>query len=98
MAISTRMSRNPVTPSAQSPSIGARPSSSRPSSLKNSMAASMSSTTMPMLSIRLTDIMAPWRLTYRRSAAGYPAAADHSLSDSQRDRDNDWQDEQDDAN
>src|SRR5437764_11857124 len=27
MAISTRMSRNPVTPSAQSPSIGARPSS-----------------------------------------------------------------------
>src|SRR5438128_2563340 len=54
MAISTRMSRNPVTPSAQSPSIGARPSSSRPSSVKNSMAASMSSTTMPTLSIRLT--------------------------------------------
>src|SRR5262249_35057713 len=54
MAISTRMSRNPVTPSAQAPSTGARPSSSRPSSVKNSMAASMSSTTMPTLSIRLT--------------------------------------------
>src|SRR3981081_3158420 len=63
MAISTRMSRNPVTPSAQSPSIGARPSSTRPSSVKNSMAASMSSTTMPTLSIRLTVTMSPWRLT-----------------------------------
>src|SRR5437762_2114357 len=63
MAISTRMSRNPVTPSAQSPSIGARPSNSRPSSVKNSMAASMSSTTMPTLSIRLTVMMSPWRLT-----------------------------------
>src|SRR5262245_17175518 len=61
MAISTRMSRNPVTPSAQSPSIGARPSSSRPSSVKNSMAASMSSTTMPTLSIRLTVMMSPWQ-------------------------------------
>src|SRR5438309_3834438 len=67
MAISTRMSRNPVTPSAQSPSIGARPSSSRPSSVKNSMAASMSSTTMPTLSIRLTVMMFPWRLTPRIS-------------------------------
>src|SRR5947209_7032157 len=63
MAISTRMSRNPVTPSAQSPSIGARPSISRPSSVKNSMAASRSSTTMPTLSIRLTVMMFPWRLT-----------------------------------
>src|SRR4030095_868042 len=60
MAISTRMSRNPVTPSAQSPSIGARPSSSRPSSVKNSIAPSMSSTTMPTLSIRLTVIEAPY--------------------------------------
>src|SRR3569832_173767 len=62
MAISTRMSRNPVTPSAHSPSIGARPSSSRPSTVKNSMAASRSSTTMPTLSIRLTVMMSPWRL------------------------------------
>src|SRR6185295_11851892 len=63
MAISARMPRNPVTPSAESPSIGARPSSSRPSSVKNSMAASMSSTTMPTLSIRLTVMMSPWRQT-----------------------------------
>src|SRR6267142_4329169 len=69
MAISTRMSRNPVTPSAQSPSIGARPSSSRPSSVKNSMAASMSSTTMPTLSIRLTVMMSPWRLTFAITGA-----------------------------
>src|SRR5687767_5958477 len=68
MAISTRMSRNPVTPSAQSPSIGARPSSSRPSSVKNSMAASMSSTTMPTLSMRFTVMMSPWRLTCRAAA------------------------------
>src|SRR5688572_32994441 len=52
------MSRNPRRPSAQSPSTGARPSSSRPSSVKNSMAASRSSTTMPTLSIRLTVMMA----------------------------------------
>src|SRR4030095_1838316 len=65
MAISTRMSRRPVTPSAPSPSTGVRPSSSRPSSVKNSMAASRSSTTMPTLSIRLTVMMAPWRLTSR---------------------------------
>src|SRR5919109_5111797 len=65
MAISTRMSRSPVTPSAQSPSIGARPSSSRPSSVKNAMAASMSCTTMPTLSIRLTVMVSPWRLTHR---------------------------------
>src|SRR5262245_50950336 len=70
MAISTRMSRNPVTPSAQSPSTGARPSSSRPSSVKNSMAAPMSSTTMPTLSIRLTVTMSPWRLTPRSAARG----------------------------
>src|SRR3954467_8276597 len=68
MAISTRMSRNPVTPSAQSPWIGARPSSSRPSSVKNSMAASMSSTTMPTLSIRLTVMTSPWRLTSNYAA------------------------------
>src|SRR5262252_8722967 len=70
MAISTRMSRSPVTPSAQSPSIGVRPSSSRPSSVKNSMAASMSSTTMPTLSIRLTVMMSSWRLTLTLTGRG----------------------------
>src|SRR5688572_24176456 len=65
MAISTRMSRNPVTPSAQSPSIGLRPSSSRPSSVKNSMAASMSSTTMPTLSMRLTVMMSALASNYQ---------------------------------
>src|SRR5439155_2593694 len=74
MAISPRMSRNPVTPSAQPPSIGARPSSSRPSSVKNSMAASMSSTTMPTLSIRLTVMMSPWRLTAGISRGRRPTA------------------------
>src|SRR5688572_17167269 len=59
MAISTRISRNPVTPSAQSPSTGARPSSSRPSSAKNSIAASRFSTTTPTLSMRLTVMSAP---------------------------------------
>src|SRR5688572_25853048 len=68
------MSRNPVTPSAQSPSTGARPSSSRPSSVKNSMAASRSSTTMPTLSIRFTVKMAPWRLT----SAGPPKHRRHT--------------------
>src|SRR6185369_1418949 len=47
---------------AHSPSMGMRPSSVRPSPVKNSMAASMSSTTMPTLSIRLTVKMSPWRL------------------------------------
>src|SRR5581483_12214225 len=72
MAISTRMPRNPVTPSAHSPSIGARPSGSRPSSVKNAMAASMSSTTMPTLSIRLTVMISPWRLTKSLSGAPCP--------------------------
>ncbi|HET7040168.1 MAG TPA: hypothetical protein VFH97_09785, partial [Gemmatimonadales bacterium] len=36
---------------------------------ENSMAASMSSTTMPTLSMRLTVMMSPWRLTDCRSAA-----------------------------
>src|SRR5215218_9683996 len=52
MAISTRMWRSPVTRSAQSPSIVARPSSSRPSSAKKEIAASRDSTTMPTFSIR----------------------------------------------
>src|SRR5580765_6308765 len=52
MAISTRWPRSPVTRPDQSPSIIARPSSSRPSSAKNETAASSDSTTMPTLSIR----------------------------------------------
>src|SRR5215470_9057110 len=63
MAISTRWSRSPVTRPAHSPSIMARPSSSRPSSVKNPMAASMSSSTIPTLSKRLTVMMSPRRLT-----------------------------------
>src|SRR6266516_2349504 len=43
---------HPVTRPDQSPSIMARPSSSRPSSRKNAIAAGRSSTTMPTLSIR----------------------------------------------
>src|SRR5207248_1907201 len=54
MAISTRWSRSPVTRPDQSPSIMARPSSSRPSSAKNEIAPSSDSTTMPTLSIRCT--------------------------------------------
>src|SRR5262245_60130717 len=57
MAISTRWPRSPVTRPAHSPSMGMRPSRVRPSSVKNSMAASMFSTTMPTLSIRLTVMM-----------------------------------------
>src|SRR5262245_52486285 len=75
MANSTRMLRNPVTPSAQSPSTGARPSRSRPSSVKNSMAASMSSTTMPTLSMRLTVMMSPGRLTLSSGASHCRAAS-----------------------
>jgi hypothetical protein len=52
MAVSTRWSRSPVTRPDQSPSIMARPSSSRPSSAKKEIAASSDSTTMPTLSIR----------------------------------------------
>src|SRR5215813_11220852 len=66
MAISTRWPRTPVTRPAHSPSMGMRPSRVRPSSVKNSMAASMSSTTMPTLSIRLTVIISLWRLTALR--------------------------------
>src|SRR5580765_1627333 len=54
MAISTHWLPSPVTRPAHSPSIVARPSSSRPSSAKNEMAASRDSTTMPTLSIRWT--------------------------------------------
>ena len=52
IAVSTRWSRSPVTRPDQSPSIMARPSSSRPSSTKKEIAASSDSTTMPTLSIR----------------------------------------------
>src|SRR5688572_8576993 len=54
MATSTCCSPNPVTRPAHSPSIVARPSSSRPSSLKKSIVTSRSSTTMPTLSMRLS--------------------------------------------
>ena len=47
MAISTRWSPSPVTRPAHSPSIVARPSSSRPSSRKKSIVPSRSSTTIP---------------------------------------------------
>src|SRR5690242_486830 len=52
IAISTRWSPSPVTRPAHSPSIIPCPSSSRPSSTKNAIAAGRSSTTMPTLSIR----------------------------------------------
>jgi len=52
IATSTRWSPRPVTRPAHSPSTTALPSCSRPSALKNSIAAARSSTTMPTLSIR----------------------------------------------
>src|SRR3982751_202141 len=56
MAISTRWLPSPVTRPAHSPSIVARPSSSRPSSRKKSIVPPRSSTTIPTLSIRLSAI------------------------------------------
>src|SRR5438552_10975742 len=61
MATSTRWPRTPVTRPAHSPSMGMRPSRVSPSSVKNLMAASRSSTTMPTLSIRMTAMLSPWR-------------------------------------
>src|SRR5213596_3131126 len=52
MAMSARTSLSPTTRSTQRPSTGASPSSSIPSSAKNALAASRSSTTMRSLSIR----------------------------------------------
>src|SRR5437868_1965834 len=52
MAISTVWSPRPVTRPAHSPSTMPRPSNSRPSSRKNSIAGSRASTTMPTLSSR----------------------------------------------
>src|SRR6266571_3109882 len=52
MAMSARTSLSPTTRSTQRPSTGASPSSSIPSSAKNALAASRSSTTMRTLSIR----------------------------------------------
>src|SRR5437868_7402094 len=63
VAISTRWSPSPVTRPAHSPSTMARPSSSRPSSRKNSIVAARSSTTMPMLSIRLTAMCPIYNLS-----------------------------------
>src|ERR1700744_6426170 len=62
MAISTRWSASPVTRPAHSPSIVARPSSSRPSSRKKSIAPPRSSTTIPMLSNRLSAMALVLRL------------------------------------
>src|SRR5690606_8706490 len=44
------------------------PSSSRPSSVKNETAVSRDSTTMPMLSIRLTVMSVPFNLDRKRPA------------------------------
>jgi hypothetical protein len=52
IAMSQRTPSSPVHWPAKRPSTSALPSSSIPSSTKNAMAASMSSTTMPTLSIR----------------------------------------------
>ncbi len=52
MAMSARTSSSPTTRSTQGPSFVASPSSSMPSSAKNALAASRSSTTMRTLSIR----------------------------------------------
>src|SRR2546421_1706563 len=52
MAMSARTPLSPTTPSAQGPSTVVSPSSSIPSSAKNALAASRSSTTMRTLSIR----------------------------------------------
>ena len=57
IAVSTRWSPRPVTRPAYSPSTKPRPSSSRPSSRKNSIAGARSSTTMPTLS----SLRATWR-------------------------------------
>src|SRR5919198_3239052 len=88
MAISTRWSPSPVTRPAHSPSTMARPSRSRPSSRKNSIVASRSSTTMPTLSIRLSATC-PISLLDARSAGEHrpadvvpqPLVVKHQLAD-----------------
>src|SRR5256885_12965138 len=77
MALSTRWSPSPVTRPAHSPSMMARPSSSRPSSLKNSMVAARSSTTMPTLSIRLRPMSSMYWCDRRR--IGNPLHRAHEL-------------------
>jgi hypothetical protein len=65
MAISTRWPASPVTRPAYSPSIVARPSSSRPSSWKKSIVPPRSSTTIPTLSIRLSAMRRLYRMSPR---------------------------------
>lgn len=61
MATSTRWPPRPVTRPAHSPSATARPSSSRPSSVKKSTTAVRSSTTMPTLSMVIAMLRPPSR-------------------------------------
>jgi hypothetical protein len=76
------MGASPVTRPAHSPSTIARPSSLRPSSMKNAMASSSDATTIPTLSIRLTVMAPPDRTT--RSAEvlfrALPNGVDHCLT------------------
>jgi hypothetical protein len=65
MAISTRWSASPVTRPAHSPSIVARPSSSRPSSRNKSIVSPRSSTTTPTLSIRLSATPRLYKMSHR---------------------------------
>src|ERR1700729_3613946 len=63
MAISTRWPASPVTRPTHSPSIVARPSSSRPSSRKKSIVSPRSSTTIPTLSIRLSAMCRLYKMS-----------------------------------
>src|SRR5690606_1275523 len=78
MATSTRWPRTPATRPAHSPSMGMRPSSVSPSSVKNSMAAPRSSTTNPTLAIRVTVKLPAFGLTTHQ-AIERPTARDRSV-------------------
>src|SRR5689334_12724010 len=78
IAISTRWFPSPVTRPANSPAIIARPSSVSPSSVKNAMASSRDSTTMPTLSMRLTVKSSPchsWLILLRDERDHVPCKA-----------------------
>src|SRR5262249_42801348 len=87
MAISTLWSPRPVTRPAHSPSIVARPSSSRPSSRKKSIVPPRSSTTIPTLSIRLSAMcpiykVSSYRLmSFSSRSASVQRARPHELVD-----------------
>src|SRR5262245_8860626 len=68
MVMSARTSLSPTVPSTQGPSPCVSPSSSIPSSAKNSFAASRSSTTMRTLSIRWSVISREHRVAFRCNA------------------------------